>query len=75
MVWELLIKDKMKIELIKTKESDGNWYKVYVDDWPKACIKIFNGREDESLKRAIEIYDFLIENKGDKQIIKSNEIL
>jgi len=65
----------MKIELIKTKESDGNWYKVYVDDWPQSCIKILIGREDEALERATEIYDFLIENKGDKQIIKSNEIL
>lgn len=66
----------MKLQLIKTKESDGNWYKIYYDDRIKACIKIDTTEEGEetALRRATEIYDFLKENKGQSQIIKEDEV-
>jgi hypothetical protein len=62
----------MKIELVKTKESDGNWYKIRVDGLTKACVSIHE--EEKDLKRATEIYDFLVETKGSFQVIKETEI-
>ena len=63
----------MKIQLIKTKESDGNWYKVVVDGLTKACIGI-RENEDKALARAMEIYDFCVKNEGVIEIIKETEI-
>jgi hypothetical protein len=60
----------MKIKLIQTKESDGNWYKIYTDDTCQSCVKINEGDEDKSLLRATEIFDFLQENKGRSKLIK-----
>jgi hypothetical protein len=64
----------MKIEIIKTKESDGDWFKVIVDNRTEACVNINNRTEEEALKRAFEIFDFIAENKGKQQVIKSVEL-
>jgi hypothetical protein len=65
----------MKIQLIETKESDGDWYKVYVNGNVKSCIcknsKIRT--EEESLKRAEEIFQFYYENDGKDKVIKEFE--
>lgn len=64
-----------KIELIKTRESDGDWYKVYVDGECKACCGMQYVLEEKALARAEEIFNFLVENKGNnRQIIKTVEI-
>jgi hypothetical protein len=64
----------MIIKIIETKESDGNWYKVYADDTCKACIRIDNKEEGEALERITEIFDFWVENKGESKIIKSIDV-
>ena len=61
----------MKLQLIKTKETDGDWYKILVDDRVKAVV---NAKNDKSLDRAFEIYEFITENKGEFQIIKEEEV-
>jgi len=63
----------MKIQLIKTKESDGNWYKVVVDGLTKACIGI-RENENKALVRATEIYDFYVKDEGVIEIIKEKEL-
>lgn len=65
----------MLIELIKTKESDGDWFKIRVDGHTKTCLGIRGEKEVETAKRAEEIFNFYVENKGNDQIIKSFEIL
>jgi hypothetical protein len=64
----------MKIKLIQTKESDGNWYKIYADADCKACFKIYEGEEIKSFKRAMEVFDFLLENKGGVKVIKEETV-
>ena len=61
----------MKLQLIKTKEADGDWLKILVDNRTKA---IFNAKNDNSLNRATEVYEFIKENKGEFQIIKEEEV-
>jgi hypothetical protein len=63
----------MTIELIKTKETDGDWYKILVDGCTKAVVGIHDD-EQKALKRITEIYDFMIANKGEKQVIKSETV-
>jgi hypothetical protein len=64
----------MTITLIQTKETDGDWYKVKVDDYTKACIGIYPGREETAYLRALEIFTFLVENKGEAKVIKSLDV-
>jgi hypothetical protein len=64
----------MKIDIIKTCESDGNWYKVRIDGSTKACIRIDNKPEGEALAKATEIYDFYVNNEGEFQVVKEVEI-
>lgn len=64
----------MKIELIQTKEPDGDWYKIRIDDSTQQCISINPGKEEEALKRANDIYDFYKECKGKFKTIKSEVI-
>jgi len=66
----------MKIELIKTKESDGDWYKICFDGTCRACFGYGTGKrsEEEALERATEVYNFYKENKGIIQVIKSEEV-
>jgi hypothetical protein len=64
----------MKIELVKTKESDGDWLKVYVDGNIKSCTKIYAGEEEKNLARAMEIYEWFVENHEGYKVIKSTEI-
>jgi len=61
----------MKIELIKTKESDGDWYKIQIDGTTEQCV---NASRSDALNRALEIFDFYKENKGTIEVIKSEEV-
>ena len=64
----------MKVTLIETKECDGDWYKVLVDDMTKACLKKNGTRPpEETLKRAEEIFQFYYENNGKDKILKEFE--
>lgn len=63
----------MKIQLIQTAESDGNWLKVKVDSSTKACISISRGIE-EAMSRAKQIFDFYVENKGQDKVIEEVEV-
>lgn len=64
----------MEIKLIQTVESDGNWYKVYVGEQIKACVKIYPDKEGEAFNRAKEIFDFYVENKGEEKVILTETI-
>jgi hypothetical protein len=64
----------MKIDIIMTKESDGNWYKVRIDEKVKSCIRIDNKEEGEAYKRATEIYEFYVQAQGEHQIIREKEL-
>ena len=64
----------MKIQLIKTKELDGDWYKIRINGFTKTCIHIIKGEEAAALDRANEIYDFYKENRGQYKVIKGEEI-
>ena len=61
----------MKLQLIKTKETDGDWFKILVDG---RCKAVTNAKTENSLERAVEIYTFIKENKGEYQIIKEEEV-
>lgn len=61
----------MKLQLIKTKETDGDWFKILVDG---RCKAVTNAKTDNALSRATEIFDFIKENKGEFQIIKEEEV-
>jgi hypothetical protein len=66
----------MKIELVKTKEADGDWFKIKINGSTEACIGF--GKyitEEVALKRAEEIYDFWIQNKGKEEVIKSDTVI
>ncbi len=67
----------MKVEFIKTKETDGDWFKIKVDNATVACIGYGKDRlrtEDEAYKRAYEIYEFCKVNKGTYEVIGSEEV-
>jgi len=64
----------MKIQIIRTSEADGEWYKVKIDDSTQACISITEGKDAEALQRAEKIYDFCKENRGKFKVIKEEEI-
>jgi len=64
----------MKIQLIKTKEPDGDWYKIQINGFTKACIHIRKDEEAAALDRANEIYDFYKKNRGQYKVIKEEEI-
>ena len=49
----------MKIQLIRTKEAGGDWYKILVDGCYQACISIKDRGESEALKIATETYESL----------------
>ena len=61
----------MKLQLIKTKETDGDWYKVLVDG---KCKAVTNAKSEDGLERANEIFMFIRDNKGELQIIREEII-
>jgi predicted RNase H-like HicB family nuclease len=66
----------MKIELVKTKEADGDWFKIKVDGSTQQCIGF--GKyitEEEALKRAEEIYEFYVQNKGNEEVLMSETVI
>jgi len=67
----------MKIELLRTEEADGNWYKILgANGWPLKVIK-FNESDEETQKlKALEAYDEIVEKASNLKIIvlKSIEI-
>ena len=66
----------MKIQIIETKESDGDWIKVLVDGLTESCIG-FGGSKlrtrDEAVVRANEIAAFIFENGGTHKVLKELE--
>jgi len=68
----------MKLEIIKTTETDGRWYKVTLDGACKEAFKICASQPDEQAKeRALRAYqeylDLAIEGLK-TEVIKSTEI-
>ena len=66
----------MKVTIVETKESDGDWIKVYVNGTLNACIGFGEGRlrtRGEALARANEIAVFCFENGGTQKILKELE--
>lgn len=64
----------MKIDIIMTSESDGDWYIVRIDEKTKSCIRIDNKEEGEAFFRATKIYDKYVEWGGQFKVIKETEI-
>ena len=66
----------MKVTIVETKESDGDWIKVLVDDKSISCIGYgpskWHSRE-QALARANEIAAFCFENGGTQKILKELE--
>jgi len=66
----------MKVTIIETKESDGDWIKVLIDDKTHTCLGFGFGKSrtrDEALARANEIAVFCFENGGTQKILKELE--
>jgi hypothetical protein len=65
----------MKIELIKTFELDGNWYKIQVDGVTKIAVSISDEKKD--FDRALEAFKNLVAQSKklrNAELIKSVEI-
>jgi hypothetical protein len=68
----------MKVTIVETKESDGDWIKVFVDEKPYACIGFGEGRiktREQAFTRANEIAVFCFENGGTQKILKELMII
>jgi hypothetical protein len=51
----------MKIEIVRTQENDGDWYKVLVDGYNKGCWKVTDIQsENEALILAEKRFDELV---------------
>jgi len=65
----------MKVQIIETKESDGDWIKVKVDESTVSCLGFGEGKgtRDQALARANEIAVFCFENGGTQKILEELE--
>ena len=66
----------MKVQIIETKESDGDWIKVKVDDKTVSCLGFGKDRlrtREQALERANEIAVFCFENGGTQKVLKELE--
>jgi len=66
----------MKLQIIETKDSDGDWFKIRLNGETIKWISIsrFATRE-EALKRTDEMAMFIWENNGDEKVIKELEAI
>jgi len=66
----------MKLQIIETKDSDGNWFKIRLNGEIIKWISIsrFKSR-DEALARTNEMAMFIWENNGDEKVIKELEAI
>ena len=66
----------MKLQIIETKDSDGDWFKIKLNGETVKFISIsrFKTRE-EALKRTDEMAMFIWENNGDEMVIKELEAI
>jgi len=66
----------MKLQIIETKDSDGDWFKIRLNGEIIKWISIdrFNTRED-ALERVDEMAMFIWENNGDEKVIKELEAI
>jgi len=66
----------MKLQIIETKDSDGDWFKIRLNGEIIKYISIsrFATRE-EALKRVDEMAMFIWENNGDEKVIKELEAI
>ncbi len=66
----------MKLQIVETKESDGNWIKVYLNGECKACYRLgetASRSRDEAVAEAEEMFQFILENGDNKKILKEYE--
>ena len=66
----------MKLQIIETKDSDGDWFKIRLNGETVKFISIsrFKSR-DEALARTNEMALFIWENNGDEKVIKEMEVI
>ena len=66
----------MKLQIIETRETDGDWFKIRLNGEIIKWISIsrFATRE-EALKRTDEMAMFIWENNGDEKVIKEMEVI
>ena len=66
----------MKLQIIETKDSDGDWFKIRLNGETVKFISIsrFKSR-DEALARTNEMAMFIWENNGDEKVIKEMEVI
>ena len=65
----------MKLQIRESIESDGKWLKVYRDNICKACFKLDTEirTNAEAMKRAEEVFQYMLENGDSERIIKEYE--
>jgi hypothetical protein len=65
----------MKVELIRTEEPEGNWYKILIDGSVKKCFGMTYISEEQAKKDAEEAFDSFVKNRSfNTEVIKSVEI-
>ena len=66
----------MKFTIIRTEESDGNWFKVRADEWTKACFRFDKETETSKYVDALLFYEKLVKEYQTTKtlIIKSEKI-
>ena len=67
----------MKVQIIETAESDGNWYKVCLNGFCQVAFKkdrIDRSNED-ALHEAERVFNFILEHGKNEKVIKEIEIL
>jgi hypothetical protein len=65
----------MKIELIRTEELDGYWYKILVDGAVKKCFGMNYITEEQAKQQALETFDRVVKTKCfNSEVIKSEII-
>ena len=65
----------MKIQIVKTFETDGNWLKMYIDGNPIMCRNLANRDKRQCKEAEAEIeaaYQLAIKNATEK---KANEVI
>ena len=64
----------MKIELIRTSDPDGMWYKIYQDGWPVKVWRVLEGNENLTHIEAEVYFDKLVKEAKKVEVIKTTII-
>jgi len=68
----------MKLQIIETKDSDGDWFKIKVDGTTVKYIGFGESRvmnREQALKRAKEMASWIWENGVDGKVIEELEAI